>query len=99
MQASGTDRSDLDRGESLYFFPDAAMTAGQLRNLLAHGSLERRAWAVSHLLRYADWDDIWKFVSRDDVRDLFPHLDLTEKLRSAWARMLGVENAPLSGER
>ena len=33
------------------------------------------------------------------MSELFPHLDLTEKLRSAWARMLGVESAPLTGER
>ncbi|HSM14002.1 MAG TPA: hypothetical protein VLA66_08020 [Thermoanaerobaculia bacterium] len=91
MQASGTDRSDLEREESLYFFPDSPLTASQLRQLLAHSPPERRAWAVSHLLRYAEWDDIWKFVSRDEVRSLFPLLDLPEGLRSAWARMLKIE--------
>ena len=70
MQASGTDHSDLDRAESLYFLPDSPMSAGELRHLLAHGSPDRRAWAVSHLLRYADWDDIWVFVTRDKVREL-----------------------------
>ncbi len=96
MQASGTDRSDLERSEALYFFPDSPVSAGQLRHLLAHGSAERRAWAVSHLLRYADWDDIWTFMTRDQVREIFPQLELPTGLRAAWARMLKVEEVPLS---
>jgi hypothetical protein len=94
MQASGTDRSDLEHGEHLYFFPDAPLSAAQLRHLLVHGTDERKAWAISHLLRYADWDDIWVFVSRDQVRDLFPHLDLPASLRAAWARILRIEQVP-----
>jgi hypothetical protein len=91
MQASGTDRSDLERAESLYFFPDSPVTAGQLRQVLANGTDERRAWAMSHLLRYADWDDIWVFVDRDKIRELFPQLDLPAGLRAAWARILKIE--------
>lgn len=91
MQASGTDRSDLEHAESLYFFPDSPVTAGQLRQVLADGTDERRAWAMSHLLRYADWDDIWVFVDRDKIREVFPQLDLPAGLRAAWARMLKIE--------
>ena len=96
MQASGTDRPDLDRGEALYFFPDAPLSAGQLRHLLAQGTPERKAWAISHLLRYADWDDIWKFVERAQVKEHFALLDLPATLRAAWARMLRIEEVPLS---
>ncbi len=97
MQASGTDLPDLERGESLYFFPDQPMTAAQLRRLLGEGPDERRAWAVSHLLRYAEWDDIWAYVDRDQVRDLFALLDLPASLRAAWARILKIETAPVGG--
>lgn len=67
------------------------MTAQQLKRLLAEGSPELRAWAVTRLLQYADWEEIWSFVSRDEVRELFALLDLPPALRSAWARMIGVE--------
>jgi hypothetical protein len=97
MQASDTGQPELDRADALYCFPDEPLTAEQLRHLLAHGTSERRAWAVSHLLRYADWDDIWTFVSRDDVRALFPRLDLTERMRNAWARILKID--PVSAPR
>jgi hypothetical protein len=77
--------------KSLYFFPDAQITEEGLREILAEGSREKRAWAISHLLRYAQWADIWTYVSRDEVREIFPDLDLPVNLRSAWARMLKVE--------
>lgn len=81
--------------EPLYFFPDRQVTAGELRHLLREGSVDEKAWAVSHLLRFAQWDDIWSYVSRDEVREIFPQLDLPETLRQAWGRMLKIE-APVS---
>ena len=77
--------------ESLYFFPDQELTLAELQEILAGDDAERRAWAISHLLRYAQWDDIWQFVTRDEVREIFPDLDLPDTLRQAWARMLKIE--------
>ncbi len=89
-------RGEREReGGAVYFFPEEEMTAAEVRAILAGDDDERRAWVVSHLLRYAQWDDIWTFVSRDEVRQLFPRLDLPETLRKAWARMLKVE-APVA---
>ncbi len=79
------------KDEPLYFFPEEPVTDDELRRLLAEGELERRAWAVSHLLRFAQWDDIWHYIDRDQVREIFPQLDLPESLRQAWARMLKLE--------
>jgi hypothetical protein len=75
----------------LYFFPDQEVTAEELQGLLENGPRERKAWAISHLLRYAQWDDIWLYVTRDEVREIFAELDLPENLRTAWGRMLKVE--------
>ena len=91
MHSSGRGGSGFDRQEYLYFFPDQRVTAEELRHLLRHGTTEQRAWVVSHLLRYAVWDDIWTYVSRDDVRDIFPEIDLPENLRNAWGRILKIE--------
>lgn len=77
--------------ERLYFFPEEDVTEDELTAILASDDVERRAWAISHLLRYAQWDDIWGYVDRDAVREIFPHLELPDNLRSAWARMLKIE--------
>ena len=84
---------DGDNGNeaAVYFFPDEEIGADAVREILAGADEERRIWVVSHLLRYAQWEDIWAFVSRDEVRELFPRLDLPDNLRAAWARMLKIE--------
>jgi len=88
---SGTTDRTRDRLAPLYFFPDEEITEAELRQILAGSDAERRAWAISHLLRYAQWEDIWTYVDRDEVREVFAELDLPENLRAAWARMLKVE--------
>ena len=84
-----------DTASALYFFPDQDITEAELRSILVGHDQKRRAWGVSHLLRYAQWDDIWTYVSREEVREMFAELDLPENLRVAWGRMLKVE-APVS---
>ena len=81
----------MERKDSLYFFPDQKITEAEFLHLLHKGTPEQRAWVVSHLLRYAQWDDIWTYVTRDEVREIFPTLDLPENLRNAWGRMLKIE--------
>ncbi len=92
---STAETADRDPNESLYFFPDQQISESRVRSILQHGSLEERAWAISYLLRYAQWDDIWTYVSRDEVREIFSRLELPENLQTAWARMLKVE-APVA---
>src|SRR5271168_1970666 len=62
MNGSGKNREPPNRSESLYFFPDQKVTADEARQLLRQGTSEQRAWVISHLLRYAQWDDIWTYV-------------------------------------
>jgi hypothetical protein len=97
MAASSTDSPGTERGAFLYFFPDQPVTAEDLRRLLREGPADRQAWAISHLLRYADWEDIWVFTSREQVRGHFAELDLPPSLRAAWARILKVATAEVSG--
>jgi hypothetical protein len=76
---------------ALYFFPDRPVSETEARRMLLEGSAEERADVVSNLLRYAQWEDIWTYVSRDEVRDIFSSLDLPDSLRQAWARILKIE--------
>jgi len=98
MRASGTEFPGLEHEETLAFIPERAMTAEQLEKLLAEGSEESRAWAVTRLLLYADWDEIWRFVGREQVRELFSRLELPPALRIAWARILHLEESAALAE-
>ncbi len=78
-------------GKTLYFFPDQEVTEDELAAILAGDDRERKCWAISNMLRYAQWDDIWSYVSREEVRGLFWDLDLPDTLATAYARMLKIE--------
>jgi hypothetical protein len=91
MRPTSTDNGSKKSQSPLYFFPEHEISEEELQEILAGEDQERRAWAISHLLRYAQWEDIWAYVTRDEVREIFPRLDLPENLRAAWARMLKVE--------
>ena len=91
MDSTSDNSEKTGVAKPLYFFPDREITRSELEAILAEGSEEERAWAISHMLRYAQWDDIWLYVSRDEVREIFPSLELPDTLRQAWARMLKIE--------
>ena len=93
MSASNDNPGSGQDAEFLYFFPEDKVTKSDLQRILVEGSQEKRAWAISHLLRYAQWDDIWLYVSRDQVLELFSELDLPESLRGAWASWLKIETS------
>lgn len=76
---------------SLYFFPTEKVSEEQARRWLREGPAAKRIWVISCLLRYAQWNDIWSYVTRDEVRECFAELDLPPNLRTAWARMLKIE--------
>ena len=78
-------------GSTLYFFPTDRVTEEEARLWLREGPPTKRLWVISCLLRYAQWNDIWSYVTRDEVREAFPELDLPPNLRTAWARLLKVE--------
>lgn len=79
------------KGGGLYFFPEEEVAPEEVERILTTGTESERSWVISNLLRYAQWDDIWMYVSREDVREIFPSLDLPENLRQAWGRILKIE--------
>jgi hypothetical protein len=94
----GTDAPKTSVGSTgLYFFPGAEVSRADLEAILGGDDRRRKAWAISHLLRYAVWDDIWQWTSRDQVRDLFGDLDLPANLRTSLARMLKIDAEVMSG--
>ena len=95
MRTPDGDLPGKNTDDGLYFFPDEQVSEARVRSILEQGSAEERAWVVSHLLRFAQWDDIWTYVTREQVREIFPRLELPENLQAAWARMLKIE-APVA---
>jgi hypothetical protein len=57
-----------------YFLWDMDITLADFRRRLREGSREGRAYLVGKLMRQAKPDDVFEFVTRAEIRDLWPDL-------------------------
>jgi len=58
----------------VYFFWDYDLSEEDVREILAGDDEYRKAWVISRILNAAHWDDIWTYVTLDDVRTYFDQL-------------------------
>lgn len=73
----------------LYFLWDYDLNAAQVRQLLREGSPTDKAWLISRNLNHARWDDIWRYVSVQDIRAHFDQLYFRRPQdRELWAYAL-----------
>ncbi|MDZ4344284.1 MAG: hypothetical protein U1E51_17830, partial [Candidatus Binatia bacterium] len=49
-----------------------------------------RIWAISRVLKYADWKDIRRVLTVEDIEDVLPQVDLPERKRKALEKALEV---------
>lgn len=81
----------LDDDARPYFVWWAPMTVGKLKQVIAAGTADERAYWLGALLREANSRDVWLFTNPDQIRGewgrLLRHLG---RKRSMWAWLLGL---------
>ena len=56
-----------------------------------HGDdLHQRIWAIGRVLKYAEWSDLRKLLTVEDIEEAFPQVDLPEDRRKMIERLLPV---------
>jgi hypothetical protein len=81
----------VDAAGRPYFLWDTDMTLHRFQQLLQSSDREVRAWLVGKLMRQAKPDDVFTFVSVDEIAHLWP--DLQRHLGRTlpfWTWLLGV---------
>lgn len=73
-----------------YFFWDYDITEEEIRDILRGDNEVERAWVITRILEYARWEDIWRYLTLDDVRENFEQLGLKSYLRDLWAYAIEV---------
>jgi hypothetical protein len=74
---------------SPYFLWDYDLSPQQVQDLLKASSPEDKAWLISRILNYARWDDIWRYVTVNDIRQHFDQLHFRHPQdRELWAYAL-----------
>ena len=73
-----------------YFFWDYDITEDEIHDILRGDNEVERAWVITRILEYARWEDIWRYLTLDDVRKNFEQLGLKPYLRDLWAYAIEV---------
>ena len=72
-----------------YFCWDYDISEEEIRRILRHGSLSEKAWVISRILEHAKWDDVWRYLTVDDIRQNFERLHFRRPQdRELWAYAL-----------
>lgn len=67
-----------------YFIWDYDLSEDDLRQILRSKDEQARIWVVTRLLESARYEDIWKYISLDELRAIFPYLQLKPPVRAVW---------------
>ncbi|MCU0242187.1 MAG: hypothetical protein MUF51_07170 [Vicinamibacteria bacterium] len=65
----------VDRQNRPYFLWDCEMTLDDFKRRLSERDLDVRAYYMGKLLRQAKPDDVFQFISLDEIRELWPRLE------------------------
>lgn len=73
-----------------YFIWDYDLTDADVRRILRRGNEVEKTWMTSRILESAKLNDVWSYLTLDQVRKNFPKLRLKKPIRDAWAHALDV---------
>ena len=78
--------SARSEGQRPYFFWDYDIREDEIRGILAGANGVEKAWVISRILQYAKWEDIWRYLKPEDIRQNLAllHFRLPQD-RDAWS--------------
>ena len=89
LSRSGWREAKRTESERPYFFWDYDVTESDVKRIVRAGTQEEQAWVVSRILAYAKWDDIWRYLTPEDIRRNLDRLHFRiAKDRQLWAYAL-----------
>ncbi len=73
----------------LYFFWDYDLDEDQVRAILRGDNEVEKAWVITRILEYARWEDIWCYLTPEDIRANLDHLHFRRSQdRELWSYAL-----------
>ena len=77
-----------------YFLWDYDLAEEDVLRILNGEDEVAKVWMASRLLESARYTDVWKYLTLEEVRALFPKLKLKPQVRNAWKYALEVWSTP-----
>ena len=73
-----------------YFLWDYDLSEDDVRRLLHEGSTVDKNWMLSRILESAKYEDVWKYTTLSEVKEMMPILKIKKPIRQAWERALSI---------
>ncbi len=59
-----------------------------LKRYIRGDDVDQKRWAIARVLKYAEWSDVRKLLTVDDIKKALPYIDLPERRRTMIERLL-----------
>ena len=69
-----------------YFLWDYNLSEPEVRKILKEGDEFSRRWLAARILESAKYEDVWKYLSLEEILKIFPSLKLKAPVRNAWEK-------------
>jgi len=73
-----------------YFIWEYDLSEEDLHQILRGKDETARIWVVTRLLEAARYEDIWNYISLEELQAIFPKLQLKPQVRAVWKYALSV---------
>ena len=73
-----------------YFLWDYDLSEDDVHRILREGTPVDKNWMLSRILESAKYEDIWKYTTLTEVKEMMPILKIKKPIRQAWERALSV---------
>lgn len=75
-----------------YFLWDYDLTEKDVIKILRSKNNQEKFWITTRILESAKYEDIWRFLSLKEIKEIYPHLTLKKPVKDAWDYALSVWN-------
>lgn len=65
------------------FLWEYPLTRGEIQEILS-GPREKRLWLVAKILEHGKWEEIWDYLTIDQIEADLPYVRLPEKTKEHW---------------
>lgn len=65
------------------FLWDYDLTEMEMREVL-QGPQQKRLWLVGKILEHAHWDEVWYYLSLEQIKEDLPKVRITAKTKAHW---------------
>lgn len=65
-------------------FWDYDMTDGRMRQMLSSGTEWEKIWVASRILERAPFEKVWKFLTLNQIVEMFPKLQTRPEIKNVW---------------